>query len=184
MKIWAVGILNQIFIKDSYIQIKFSKKEVVSGKNPFFVTSPFYTPHSICLNIGFWRGSFVWNVVLSFVVLWTKKYYSRFSRKVLVIQETCFKVKVLKTSKIPSDSHIPADTDAFKTSSGRLKKVTTPYDQTRRLHDVWIKTSDLRRLEDVWLTSTWRRPIYDVLKTSDLWLLQDAWFTTSWRRPI
>ena len=43
----------------------------------------------------------------------------------------------------------PADTDVIKTSSGRLKKVTTPYDQTRRLQDVWQMTSDLRRLEDV-----------------------------------
>ena len=44
---------------------------------------------------------------------------------------------------------IPGDTDVFKTSSGRLKKVTTSYDQTRRHHDVWKMTSDLRRLEDV-----------------------------------
>ena len=42
-----------------------------------------------------------------------------------------------------------ADTDVFKTSSGRLKKVTTSCDQTRRRHDVWKKTSDLRRLKDV-----------------------------------
>ena len=67
---------------------------------------------------------------------------------------------------------IPADTDVFKTSSGRLKKVTTSYDQTRRLHDVWQKTSDLRRLEDVWFTS------------SNQWSLEDVWFTSSWRRPI
>ena len=75
----------------------------------------------------------------------------------------------------------PSDTDVFKAFSGRLKKVTTSYDQTRRRHDVWKKTSDLRRLEDVWFTSSWRRPIYDVLKTSDLWRLQDVWFSTSWR---
>ena len=78
----------------------------------------------------------------------------------------------------------PADTDVFKTSSGRLKKVTTSYDQARRWHDVWKKTSDLRRLEDVWFMSSWRRPIYNVLKTSDLRRLQDVWCTTSWRRLI
>ena len=39
------------------------------------------------------------------------------------------------------ENRIPADTDVFKTSSGRLKKVTTSYDQTRRRHDVWKKTS-------------------------------------------
>ena len=33
-------------------------------------------------------------------------------------------------------SYFPADTDVFKTSSGRLKEVTTSYDQTRRRQDV------------------------------------------------
>ena len=46
-------------------------------------------------------------------------------------------------------NYSPADKDVFKTSSGRLKKVTTSYDQTRRGHDIWKMTSDLRRLEDV-----------------------------------
>ena len=74
---------------------------------------------------------------------------------------------------------VPADTDVFKTSSGRLKKVTTSYDQTRRRQDVWKKTPDLGRLEDVLFTSSWRRPIYDVLKTSDLRRLEDVQFTSS-----
>ena len=80
--------------------------------------------------------------------------------------------------------YFPADTDVFKTSSGRLKKVTTSYDQTRRRHDILQKTSDLRRLQDVWTTSSWRRPIYDVLKTFDLRRLKDGRFTTSWRSLI
>ena len=86
----------------------------------------------------------------------------------------------------------PANTDIFKTSSGRLWKITTFYNQTRRCHDAWKKTLDLRRLEDVQFTTCWRRlftsswrcPIYDVLKTSDLRRLQDVWFTTSWGRLI
>ena len=85
-----------------------------------------------------------------------------------------------------------ADTDVFKTSSGRLEKVTTSYDQTRRRHNVLQKTSDLRRLEDVRFTSSWRHPIYDVLMTSDLRrledvylrLLEDVRFTMSWRHLI
>ena len=44
---------------------------------------------------------------------------------------------------------VSADTGVLTTSSGRLKKVTTSYDQTTRRHDIWKKTSDLRRLEDV-----------------------------------
>ena len=33
----------------------------------------------------------------------------------------------------------PADTDVVKASSGRHKKVTMSYDQTRRCHNVWNK---------------------------------------------
>ena len=31
----------------------FQKIKLFTGKTPFFVIGPFYTPHSICLNIGF-----------------------------------------------------------------------------------------------------------------------------------
>ena len=48
----------------------------------------------------------------------------------------------------------PVDTDVFKTSSGRLKKVTTSCDQTRRRQGVLQKGSDLRRLEGVRFTSS------------------------------
>ena len=54
---------------------------------------------------------------------------------------------------------IPANTDVFKISSGRLKKVTTK--------------------QDVVTTSGKRRWIYDVLKKSDLRRLEDVQFTTS-----
>ena len=64
--------------------------------------------------------------------------------------------------------YFPADTSVFKTSSGRLKKITTSHDQTRRRRDVLFTTS-------------WRRLIYVVLKTSNLWRLEDVRFTTSWR---
>ena len=61
--------------------------------------------------------------------------------------------KLVRISKSPSNNNLknnnPADTDVFKTSSRRLKKVATSCDQTRRRHDVWKKTSHLRRLEDV-----------------------------------
>ena len=76
------------------------------------------------------------------------------------------------------------DTDVFRASSGRLKKATKSDDQTRRLHNVWQKTSDLRSLEDVLFTSSWRSPICNVLKTSVLWRLEEVWFTTSRRRGI
>ena len=83
-------------------------------------------------------------------------------------------------------------TQPTQTSSGHLKKVTMSYDQTRRRHDVWKKTSDLQRLEDLWFMSSCRHPIYDFLKgliydvfrTSGLQRPGDVWITSSWRRPI
>ena len=69
------------------------------------------------------------------------------------------------------------NTDVFKTSSGRIRKVMTLYDQTRHRHEVLQKTSYLCRLKDVWFTTSvedalfttfWRRLIYDVYKTTSL----------------
>ena len=90
------------------------------------------------------------------------------------------------------DGYNPADTDVFKTSSGRLKKTTTSYDQIRHHHESGkrrpiydvLKTSDLRRLQGVQFRTSWRRLIYDVFRTSGLRCLQDVRFTSSWRRPI
>ena len=53
MYIWEIGAVNQLFVRSSYTQIKFSKNEVVSGKSPFFVKGPFSAHHSICFNISF-----------------------------------------------------------------------------------------------------------------------------------
>ena len=83
---------------------------------------------------------------------------------------------------------LPADTDVFKTSSERLKKVTKQDDVTtsgkrRQVYDV-LQTSDLPRLEDVQFTTSSGRLAYNVLKAPDLQRLQDVWFTTSLRRPI
>ena len=38
----------------------FLKNKIDTGETVYFVIGPFCTPHSICLNIGFWEGSFVW----------------------------------------------------------------------------------------------------------------------------
>ena len=38
----------------------FQKNEIVTGKIQFFEMGPFFTPHSICLYIGLWEGSFFW----------------------------------------------------------------------------------------------------------------------------
>ena len=64
---WVVLTSNQLFI-NSYTKTKSpptKKKNVVTGKTLFFVLSPFFTLHSICLNIGFWSDTFVWKCCVS-----------------------------------------------------------------------------------------------------------------------
>ena len=86
-------------------KLNFQKNKVVSGNplsSPVFVVDPFCTPHSICLNIGFWKGSFVWKCgVFRDSTFNYKKRYSSFSKKLFVFQKTCFKVRVMKRSKFP-----------------------------------------------------------------------------------
>ena len=50
MGIWATGTLNQLFIRGSYAEIKFSK-ELFSGGTQRFAMGLFCTFHSICVNI-------------------------------------------------------------------------------------------------------------------------------------
>ena len=56
---WLVHQINSIYEVPKLKQ-NFRKRKVVTGKTPFFVIGQFCTPHSICLNIGFWQSSFVW----------------------------------------------------------------------------------------------------------------------------
>ena len=62
VRIWAFGLLHQIKSLLEVLKLKqnFQKNKLGTGKTPFFVLGPFYSHHSICLNIGFWYGSFVW----------------------------------------------------------------------------------------------------------------------------
>ena len=49
------SLLHQINSVEEVLKLKqnFQKNKVVTGKTPFFVTGPFRTYHSICLNIDF-----------------------------------------------------------------------------------------------------------------------------------
>ena len=49
-----------LFIRGSENETRFSKNKAVTGKTLFFAIGPFCIHHSICFNIGFWCGSFVW----------------------------------------------------------------------------------------------------------------------------
>ena len=82
----------------------FQKHKVVADKSPFFVIGPFFTHHSIFLNIGFWQGSLEWKCCI--FNLGTLKRFSSFFEKVFVSQKICLKFKVSKTFEISSDCHI------------------------------------------------------------------------------
>ena len=55
---WLVHQINSIYEVPKLKQ-NFRKRKVVTGKTLFFVIGQFCSPHSICLNIGFWQSSFV-----------------------------------------------------------------------------------------------------------------------------
>ena len=98
MQIWTFGKLVHELIHEHLKLIQnFQKNEVVTGKNLFFVIGPFWTHHSIGLNISFWYGSFAWNGAFSAIVLSTKKRYASFLKKMFIFDKICFKVRVLKT---------------------------------------------------------------------------------------
>ena len=50
MSIWEVSTLNQLFKRDLYVEITFSKKKLMAKLKTFFVVSPLCIPHSIGLN--------------------------------------------------------------------------------------------------------------------------------------
>ena len=63
VRTWAFeSLIHQINSIQENLKLKqnFQKNKIVAKKIPSFVISPFCTHHSICLNIGFWYGSFVW----------------------------------------------------------------------------------------------------------------------------
>ena len=51
MGVCVVGTLYQQFIGGFHTEIEFSKKQVVSGKTPFFVGGQLGTSHPVCLSL-------------------------------------------------------------------------------------------------------------------------------------
>ena len=85
--------INQLFIENFYAQIQFSKKwnsqwqKVHSSWQIHFLLPILFVLILVYNRVVLYGGS-----ALSFVVLWTKKRYSSFLRKVLTFQKICFKV--------------------------------------------------------------------------------------------
>ena len=83
MDTWVAGTSNQLFKEVLKLKQNFQKNKVVTGKAPFFVIGQFSTHHSICLNAGFWCGSFVWK--------WCMINLGAFNRKTILQSfEKCF----------------------------------------------------------------------------------------------
>ena len=70
------------------------------------MADPFFSRHSICLNIASDRAVLNGNALFLILVVSTKKQYLTFLKRVFVFQKICFKVKVLKTFETFTDFHL------------------------------------------------------------------------------
>ena len=96
-----------IYKRFSHSNSIFKKYTVVGGKTPFFVISPFSSHHSICLNNGFWQGSFASTFYAFSSSNFNKKNgTSVFEKKFIVFQKANFKIESLILFKIFSYYHI------------------------------------------------------------------------------
>ena len=104
MDIWVVSTSNQLFIRGSETETKFSNK-VITDKTPFFVMVHFVLTTLFVLTLASDMAVLYWSA-FSILVLSTRKRYSSFLKRVFVFQKMCFKVKLLRSFKIFTDCHI------------------------------------------------------------------------------
>ena len=102
MYIWAILVLNELFTRDSYTQIRFSKKmkQLVANIHSLWWVH-FALPIQFVLILAF-----VLTFSFASYCFELKSDPPVFFRKGLVFQKTFFKVKILKTFKISCDCHI------------------------------------------------------------------------------
>ena len=72
MNIWIVGMLIDYSSEIAGLKLNFQK--INSFKTPFFVIYQLFTPHSICLKIGFWLDS------LKFMLRFQSQYFQQENR--------------------------------------------------------------------------------------------------------
>ena len=111
VRIWTFGwLLHQInsIYEVPKLKQNFRKRKVVTGKTPFFVIGQFCTPIPFILTLASDKAVLQGNVMLSIVVLLTKKWSSSFLKSVCIFQKIYFKVEVLKSLKISSDCDMKA----------------------------------------------------------------------------
>ena len=101
--IHKINSLQEVLI----LEQNFQNKKVGTGKK---LCSLWYIhfalPILFVLTLSSDRAVLCGNVVFLILVLSTKRQYSSFLKKVFVFQKISFKVLVLRTFKISSDSHI------------------------------------------------------------------------------
>lgn len=81
------------------INLSLKKKKDGSGKTTFFVIDLLFTLRFICRSIGFWKDSFVLNIL--FQLLHFPLCYLRFFKKLFFFQETCFRLSYWNCWKSP-----------------------------------------------------------------------------------
>ena len=121
MDIWVVGTSNELFIKGSYIETKFSTKKNSYWQNSVLCDRsilyfPFYLPQhcrQFCMKILRVQSQY-----------FQLKKVLHFLEKVFVFQKICFKVKVLITFKTSSDCKIKTSPSLRRTI---LKSHTTDF---------------------------------------------------------
>ena len=104
MDLGSQSIKSTLYMNFSNWHFFFQKNQVVSGKTPLTLISPFCVPILFVLALAFERAVLYRNVVFSIVVLSTRKQYTNFSKKVFVFQKMFnFNVRVMKIFKISCD---------------------------------------------------------------------------------
>ena len=91
--IWTFGwLVHQINPLHDLLKLEkfFQKNKDVIGKTLFSVIGPFCTPLSICLNIGFWQGNFVWKCFVFNLSTFNWKKILQFFEKDLHFSENLF----------------------------------------------------------------------------------------------
>ena len=86
------------------MKLNFQKNERALGNLRSFCKVNFVLPILFVLTLVFGKAVLYGNVAFS--ILLRKKRYSSFLKKYLVFRKTCFKVKVIKTFKIPKNYHV------------------------------------------------------------------------------
>ena len=103
MDIWVVDTSNELFIRGSYTETKFSKNKVVTGKLRSLRQVNFVLIILFVLTLAPDVAVLYENHAFSILVLSTKNLYSSFLKKVFLFQKISFKVKLLKTFNISTD---------------------------------------------------------------------------------